>query len=482
MTKYFLRAEAINLAAVMDDTSQVSVIRGSGLLCLDAPKAVEEWLRKSVSGATTLSLGASTGLFSFDAPDDAAAAKVRVGAEALLRTDGFRHFTFAVDVTREAGPGSWAPEREALLAQVRWRQMVSPSLAIPGRGGTTNGPCSTDKLRPATRTWGKEAVSESVRDRIDYGRAQRQAVFTRIAPGADPVLKGGGLSFTDDLKTLAERHEGKPSDGKIAVIYVDGNEFGKKQTGLCRTPGDQATWDSEIRGGRQVWLEAFLADAATDGGFKTATTPPKLRIEVLMWGGDELLLVVPAWRGWKTVASFYSHAVAWPVPLATDGSRLTHAAGVVFCHDKAPLTHVCRLAKSLCKAVKEGKGGRNRNLVAYEVLEAFDHVGPDFEGHRARRAGPLPQEALLLDGEKVAAALANAGSVLDAYPRKKLYEAVAAFYGNDEKKAFEIAERGRRELDEAQKASLDALLDALGGGGGFGPWLHLAESWDYLEG
>ncbi len=480
MTRYFLRAEAINLAAVMDDTSQVSVIRGSGLLCLDAPREVEKWLSSAATGATTLSLGASTGLFSFDAVDDAAAARVREGAEALLRKDPFRHFAFAVDVSCGGAPNSWAPEREALLAQVRWRQMVSPSLAIPAQGGTTNGPCTLDKLRPATRTWDKEPVSESVFDRIEYGRAQRQKVYSRIAPGADPALKNHGLSFTDDLKRLAERREGKPSDNKIAVIYVDGNEFGKKQTGLCGTPGAQTTWDTQIRKVRQAWLEAFLTDAATDSGFQTATTPPKLRIEVLMWGGDELLLVVPAWRGWKTVFSFYAHAAAWEVPLATDKSLLTHAAGVVFCHDKAPLNQVRHLAKNLCEAAKAG--GRDRNLVAYEVLEAFDHVGPDFKGHRTRRAGPLPPEALLLDGEKVAAALANAGPVLDAYPRKKLYEAVAAFYGKDEKKALEIAGRGKRELDKAQEAELDDLLDALGDRKCFAPWLHLAESWDYLEG
>ena len=484
MSRYFLRAEAINLSSVFDDTSQVSVIRGSGLMCLVGPLKVESWLAENRPGSITLSKGASAGVFAFEGKDDADAAGVRDDVEALLQQGALNHMTFAVDVTPATAEGGWKPEREALLAQVRWRQMRSPSFAFPDLENFIGGPCAFDKVRPAARMCDEGPVSASVHARLSYGRQERQKVFSRFAPVAK------GLTFTDDLKSLAGRNEGKPSDRKVAVIYIDGNGFSGHQNRLCQSPVQQRMWDEAIQELRNHWLEDFLVAAATDDGFRTADTPKKLRIEILLWGGDDLLLVVPGWRGWRTLASFYDAAASWAVPMGNDGEYLKHAAGVVFCHDSAPLLQVRRLARKLCDEVAkgdtskepEGVDGRKQNLVAYEVLESFDHVGPDFDEHSKRRRQGLPAGSLRLDGEKVSSALAAAKVVLETFPRKKLHDAVAAFYGGNEKGALETASWGERELDEPTRTALHRLLDALGGGPGFSPWLHLAETWDYLEG
>ncbi len=122
-------------------------------------------------------------------------------------------------------------------------------------------------------------------------------------------------------------------------------------------------------------------------------------METLLWGGDEIVWVTPAWRGWRLLTMFYESAKAWQLL----GKSVTHSAGLVFCHHKAPIHEIVHLAKELNGMVKEkGRRQKARNLFAYQVLESFDHIGRALDDDFLRErypfyAGP-ENNPLVLDG------------------------------------------------------------------------------------
>ena len=174
MTNYYLRMEGVNLSNVVQDTQDLSTIRGGGLMLLHAVKEAQ----KIDQGLKEISTGASTGLFSFTAMDDATAKVIRDNIIRHLDDhEKYRHCTFVVDVM--AATDSFEMDREALLAANRYRQMQSPSLAVPSRVDICTAPCSTDLVRPQSlleKRCGKEGerISESVFQRRSYVKLKKQ--------------------------------------------------------------------------------------------------------------------------------------------------------------------------------------------------------------------------------------------------------------------------------------------------------------------
>jgi len=109
---------------------------------------------------------------------------------------------------------------------------------------------------------------------------------------------------------------------------------------------------------------------------------PLLRLETLIWGADEMTLIVPAWLGYETVSLLLRELRPSPMhwrftlrqhqgsPVERD---LSHAIGLVFCHQKAPIQGISRFAGELAEWAKDID--RTRSGVAYAVLESFDRAG-----------------------------------------------------------------------------------------------------------
>ncbi|MBK6744819.1 MAG: hypothetical protein IPG66_18440 [Hydrogenophilales bacterium] len=123
---------------------------------------------------------------------------------------------------------------------------------------------------------------------------------------------------------------------------------------------------------RQSWLKPPPGEA--------------IRLEILLWGGDEMMFVVPAWKGWWLLDFFFSKSEDWEAPVGEQSDRLHHAAGLVFCHHNAPIARVKHLAKNLAELVKTtlGDDKPNRSGCAYLALESFDSVGLDLERYLDR--------------------------------------------------------------------------------------------------
>ncbi len=510
MATFHLRVEGVNLSSFLFDCQDLSTVRGGSLLLLDAVERVSR--RPELQ---RISCGASVGLFSLEAPSEQDARAVRDAVRDSLATDSqLRHATFVVDVVPASGGDGFAHDRERLLAANRWRQMRQPSFSLAGLFDAPDDKdgdrkeCDIDLVRPAARhnrqsPVGKQDVSESVFVRRTFGREAKQTLYERET-GVE------NLKYVGDLEELTKRPplSDVPAhlDRKMAVIYLDGNRFGELQHERCRTAEDQRAWNEHILGTRRRLLKRLVTSAGSDplwraGGSRRIgdSEDGALRLETLLWGGDELTWVVPAWKGFETLALFFDEARSWRIPKELDPAEppLTHGGGVVFCSCKSPIHRVVDLAHGLADVAKQAS--RDENRVAIEVLESFDHVG-SAEAALLRRAPLEPVDArkpetqqrvdrlkrMTLKGEDVRTLL-DAGRMVKGsatdFPRRRHHELATGFLGGASTEPDSRLDKEARQVADKMREHMGPLWDRLAAslGGGRSFWTQLWHFWDYLS-
>ncbi len=480
MLSYFLRFEGVNLDSFVYDTDRLPTIRGGSLLLLRAVGDVEIWLREasSVKKVETVSRGASAGLFRFGVEEPGAAEQAREQIERRLGEDPtLRHATFVVDCTPEPpeAEGGFRRAAERLLAKNRFRQMRSPSVAVTVAAEAT-GPCAVDRVRPAVvpqgaPRGGKESVSASVAVRTREGREAKQKFYD------DETGKkwSDSMRFAYHFHQIADDRERGSLDGKIAVLHFDGNSFGEIQQRECTTWQRQQKFDKTLRNYRRSLLADILSEFEMHPE-EWRGLENTYRFETLLWGGDEMIWVVPAWHGWWLLSFALERMADWNF----EGVPLHHGAGLVFCHAKAPIRRIERLAEKLTSLAKEvGKDKHDpRSTAAYQVLESFDLAPESFLPFRAARSPGGAAEQMIVDGtnaRQIAQSIRTLGSVL---PRGKVYRAVAELAKNAAADDTEI--KSLRGIAKAQGA--EAALAGLerASASPAAAWFHLAELWDYL--
>jgi hypothetical protein len=475
--------EGVNLGAVFDDTNQVSVIRGASFLLREATQQLP--IPKYILPDTweVISSGASIGLFSFEAENFEHAENVRKDVVHHLNTDEkFRHFSFVVDI-QPATAKEFPYDKEAVLARNRFRQMQQLSLVVPEKNHSENSTieiCTLTNLTPAYKKAfvGEEQqfVSSSVQVRLKHGREQKQ-VFYKKETGID-------LDFTQDLQEIADS-TGQLKN-KIAVLYLDGNKFSSIQEKQCTTPDALQKFDRLMQDKRREFLTALLQDCIIpDKGFFNHDL---VRLETLLWGGDEMLLVVPASKGLRLLQFFYEFTKDWKFK----DNDLTHAGGLVFCRAKTPIRRIRKFAQELADAVKEKN--REESRFDYMVLESIDYPSESLEKLREK----IFQELIKDDDKKLdykvlkpfnSEMLGALRYLKKSVPKTKAYDIVRA----KDKTAFK-KERERLSVvlnDKKIDTEIDSQLDRAFPEQQIDPkfpeqtkwwqWLHLVELWDYIE-
>lgn len=484
MVAYYLRIEGVNLSEFVYDTQDLNTIRGGSLMLLDAVRQVVNKVTRTE--LETLTTGASSGLFQFDAEDNTQSERVRGEVEKLLKgylmAKGDRneeqqyelkHATFVVDVLKASV--DFVTDRQSLLALNRWRQMQSPSLAIPTQNESDwreRIQCEVDLVRPAVTVEdtaeGPKKVSASVKTRRQYGRLEKQTFYTEQT----------GLAIDRDFSRDFDELTADPAKGnlhhKMAVIFLDGNGFGKLQDRLCRTPADQKDFDHAVQRCRREFLKSLLEDSVFRDVGGWVSQADRYRIETLLWGGDEMIFVVPAWQGWPLLSVFYEKSKDWKFR----DEKLTHAGGVVFCHHNAPISRIKDLAEQLAQLVKAKP--RNDNLFTYQVLESFDHIGRDLLEFRKDRV-PLGHDAseLILPGANMGIVQTRLPILREGLPRRKLYQLIQLLQTDlpgARKMEEGIREQLLRDPDSCQPfKEIEAYF-----GQTQTMWFHIAELWDYI--
>ncbi|WP_145978299.1 Cas10/Cmr2 second palm domain-containing protein [Tistrella mobilis] len=561
---YYIRMECVNFSAVLSDTEDLSTIRGSGLAMLHAveyaAKALKELTRGAVEQVTT---GASVGVFRVSAADQADAWTVARNLRARLtahapaaandeESEPARPLPGAIDEAELlrvldhlsiltaacAATADFRADMETLLALIRWQQQQAPSLVLPAAGTSwdkTKLICPNDHTRLADTYIfrrkdegpGRYPASRSVRDRHAYGRHYKQTLYDRVIDGI-PYLKDDGSKrrkrayadeladparqpdkaldgkmaalYADELADLARRL-GAPLDGKMAVLYADGNRFSEQIRDLVKasdTPIEtQKAIDKALQGWRSKLLEKVVKLIELDD-----RDYPLTRIETLLWGGDELIWVLPAWRGWEVAALFAEHIRNEPVEgkgrsmdvPEKDGwsMNMSHGLGMVFCHYDAPINGIRTLAKNL--ADKVAKAERTSTRLAVMVLESFDAVGQDLEAHLTRTYGTagITPSAMCLTAPQGASwndVPCAVAKMKEHLPRRRLHALADALLRHGPVTTETDRARGRfwRDLDAPAEAAIREAAETLGRCWGFDAqgtdarlWLHLDMLWDYL--
>lgn len=475
MPTYYLRMEGVNLGAVFDDTNQVSVIRGASFLLREATQQLPKYILPDTW--KVISSGASIGLFSFEAENLEQANSIEEYVVNHLNTDEkFRHFSFVVDI--QPATQKFPHDKEAVLARNRFRQMQQLSLVVPEKNHSENSTteiCTLTNLTPAYKKAfvGEEQqfVSYSVQVRLKHGREQKQAFYKKET--------GIELDFTQSLQEIAANTGSLKN--KIAVLYLDGNKFSSIQEKQCTTPDALQEFDRLMQGKRREFLTALLQDCIIpDKGFFNHDL---VRLETLLWGGDEMLLVVPASKGLKLLQFFYEFTKDWKFK----DTALSHAGGLVFCRAKTPIRRIRKFAQELADAVKEKN--RKKSCFDYMVLESIDYPSESLEKLRKKIfPDDLMQQYQVL--KPVNSTMLGALKYLKQHiPRTQAYGIAHAITNKDE---AEFEEKRKRlsvvlnDLQDEYNKKIDAEIEeklkcAFPEQEIRWQWLHLVELWDYIE-
>ncbi len=476
MKKYYLRLEGVNLANFVYDTQDLSTIRGGGLLLLDSIDMVQEKV-KSVN-LNAISTGASVGLFEFDSDEKNAGNNVKKDVVNYLNQHPqLKHATFVVDV--QPSSGDFIEDKEILVAMNRCQQMQSLSVAVPSQlSDADKVACWIDGVRPAkvsfpdsdTKKTRYKSISVDVRK--TYGTKKKKTLYEKIYKEIKRTELG--FEFVNDLDELTNDPKKDNLRHKMAVIYLDGNGFGKIRDKLCKTVDDEREFDKQVKSLRKQMLSDFMDKMKHDKNWKT--DEGKYRIETLLWGGDELIWIVPAWKGWEALMFFYQHSKNWKYTnTKKEEAPLTHAGGMVCCHHNAPIYRIKDLVKKLSDSAKEKD--KSENLFAYQVLESFDHISHNFDDIRNRLAADGNSVSLILNGKDMEDIQKNINYLKEnEFPKNKLHKIVKELRSG--KDVNDVIEKTIKDLPGEFENNLLKLKETCNGNNS--KWVHIADLWDYI--
>ncbi|GIK38052.1 MAG: hypothetical protein BroJett011_18850 [Chloroflexota bacterium] len=499
-----MRVEAVNLSHFVYDTHDISTIRGGSYILLEAI----ERIAKQFSGRLyVISTAASQGLFFFDCEDNTTEGdKEKLRAEVLkfLRTETRGHATFLVAVEKDEQ--NFPLTLEKLEAQIHRQQWRTPTVIVPNFEKTEQ-ECFLDGWRPGTREYRADMsdvrISTTTRFRRDVGIILKRQLFSML-------LKS--KKYTDNLcsKNLGELALDTDQgvlNGKIAFIHIDGNSFGAIRRDLCVTPELREQFDNTIQKKfREPFLESLLQQADKDPEFKTKDEEghTALRLEVLLWGGDEMTLIVPAWKGWEVLQLFFNQARN----LTFADIPLSHRAVIIFSHHNAPILQIRRLAEELLSQTKQDlqknlidalrthpkfsqwdeaaqkelvtqlSDHEYGNAIHYLVLESFDMLQGSLSNFLSLYYQGVSYQSLLIPAYKLAELQQNVQNVRPHIARSKVIEVIKAIQKGQPDPVAQVKQQIYDLIPSDKRNEVQAALESLTQE--WAGWYKLADLWDYI--
>ena len=444
-----------------------------------AAKHLSEALKQSYPKVsfTEISKDASSVLIRFDNVSNDTAQDIKERAINYFQT-GYPDLTFVVD--QMLANQDFVSDQNRLLAANRLRQLQQISLALPiwNDQEIEKPVCELDGVRPTSRkAFRDKKISFSVHNRLTFGRSQRKQ-FYQNELGDDAF--DDSLEFTDDLQSLAASDCWGNLNDKIAVIYLDGNNFGSIQSNYATTADKKSAFDSEVASKHRAYLQKLLNTAtARQNKDRFWTNDNKLRLEVLLWGGDEILIVVPAWCGFDVLQLFYQYIEGWEY----QEEAMTYSGGLVFSQANTPIYRLTALAKKLAESIKSAQQNGDRgNYFDYVVLESIDYPSQSITGLRNQQyhhAAPQRQFLEPLPDDDLRT-LQHMIQVSD-FPKSKLVELARTYVAQGEEAAMLVKNRVQHIITAEHMARVESYVKALfRQPQTFWNWVHLAELWDYL--
>lgn len=507
MPKYYIHAEAFNLNHVVYDTHDISAIRGGSFMLLDAVKSLPE----AIGGLEPIATAASKGVFAYEDSGNLSAQWTGMVQQVLrtLHDATGGQATFLVAVEKDI-PNDFPLVLAHLEAKVRRQQWRMPTIVVPPFEDT-NQECYLDGWRPGVVSYNVDRdvigarISEAADFRRRVGREIKQHLFSKLL---------NDQTYTDDLvakdlgKLATDPHKGI-LNGKIALIQVDGNSFGRIRNKICDTAPKRKEFDEAIQEGcRNVFLRELLINARSDPDFQVIDCGKSaLRIELLLWGGDEFTLVVPAWKGLEVLERFYRIADG----LKFEGVPMTHRAVVIFCHHDAPILQIRRLAERLLDITKNNIKGQFEaafasdpslsslspkdrtqqikflsnanygNAARYLVLESFDMLRGSIENFLKHYYHIADTSGMLLYANEMSRLRSNLQTICAAVPKGRVVEIALAISRGDGTRKKELCDRLIKSVAPDQRDAVNAAINALTKNNDAG-WYIMADLWDFSKG
>ena len=508
MARHLLRVDAVNMDSFVYDTEDISTIRGGSFCLLEAVDGLDQ----AFPVLERVAEAASQGLYTFEDQGMDSTSSLRKNVLNFLdrETGGFA--TFAAAITPFANDADFQRALARVEADIHRQQMRRPTVRVP-ISTRANDPaprreCFLDGWRPGTVSAGGRAlegnrISSSVAFRRRKGQALRHSLFEKIL-GEEYT----GLRCTPSLGDLASDPSQGGMDGRMALIYVDGNAFGRTRRHTCRSATDRQGFDDAIQNARRAFLKSLVDEARGDPAFRQNGD---LRIELLMWGGDEFMVIVPAWRGLQTIQLLY-HSLSG---MAFAGVPLSHRGALIFCHHQAPIVPLRELAEDMLTRAKSDLVDRSVGLdpVAHQSisplsdhargdgfhflsLESFDMLGGHLDEFVARHyrglgGDPLPYHHLLMMASDLDDHLQHLATIRRNLPHSAVVDVIQEMLRHRDPATKSPHDQAQTAIDSVVSRALAVLpqaarkptRDALDAFTKDKPhrWFILNDLWDYVE-
>jgi len=404
----------VNFGATLLETNDLSTIRGGSLALLALEEKVAAALEGRRSGKTELLYaGASQCAFRLTTTETAAALRQAV-VTALDRAkpgqDPAAHLCTVVDVVEIPGGDEnlALKQAEACNHARQFRQWTLDPLPFVD---TARDACALDGMRPAfteekrpdpkrrqphfllnekedskaSGGFERRKLSAAVSAKRRHGRRARQDFYaSEQGIGAAAFHRSLGLEdgkrlyLTDSLQDMvASPPKELPLSlrNKVAVVYADGNGFGslRDKIGVETFSGGLKALRRDLLARILTWFRQGYDTHASRSLFtvtdRTATDQDQgrtgLRLETLLWGGDEAMFVMPSWLA-LPFAQGLSEVMT---PLTLEGHALTHAMSVIIADRKTPIRQMTALAYSAAEHAKKA-GLKDQSSLSIDIFES----------------------------------------------------------------------------------------------------------------
>lgn len=484
MGNFYIRVEAVNLGQFVYDTYDISTIRGGSFMLLEAVK--EFCKHPELNRMKQISLGASTGIFRIpdSSEDEVKDLILNIEKRLLELTCGYG--TFVIDYYDFDTSTNYQKNIKQLISKNHYSQFKQPTLVFPNGKTGESKPCIIDNIRPgierynSPKTNEKEPISEFTKKRREF-KIKSKSLKTELFKELTEIDEE--YDYVNDLEALCKDSPVPSLEGKMAFIYVDGNKFSRIRNDYCKNEITFGEFDKKVQiEFRKKFLTELVQNASQDNEFKFLDVKMKqeqLRLELLLWGGDEIEMVVPAWKGLEVLQTFYNREVT------LKDYPLTHACGVVFCHHNAPILHIRKLAHTLAENVKQDiksipERREDGDFIQYMVLESFDMVSSDLDTFVDSYYGNGVLPYLKLSGWNLQGFIDLLATITKYFPHNKVYSIIRNLksdpYYNPEKDVENAISIYNDEQKEKIKNALNKILNST-----YYRWFVIADLWDFVN-
>jgi hypothetical protein len=501
MPEYYLRIEAVNLDYSVYDTYDISTIRGGSFMLHSAFEMMEQRLNPLPQNFKDLGSTASVGLWRFEADESAKDAIVKQFVDEASKD--ISTFATLVRAVKEANDKPFKQTLNELLAECRLQQYQTSSVVLPLEKKNSK-PCDFDGIRPGVHPdrKGKEPkiASTAVFTRRKKGKQLRNDIYRKLLGdthyaqllenvGEDTSEEEGLVEkeksiVTTDLEALSARKGAGKLDGKIAFIYLDGNRFGRIREEMCTDAGLYKEFQETV----QEKLRKAALQQILDFAHKTENTSfltnGRIRLETLLWGGDDIEWIVPAWQALNVLESFFETTQA-----VGNFHRvtLTHSAGVVFCHHNLPILQIRRYARELCDIAKEGISKNIReidpvtdNRFAFLNIVSFDYMAGDTREFLKDYYSPAIESDFIIPASEIADLKMYLPILKRYFPVNKQHDMLQALKRGNVGELQSVQERAISLLPDWQRAEVNMAIEKVIAGQ-LNRWFRVADLMRYIE-